>query len=164
MAPGKTRPQWRCRVPCTPTRLHEAKTRRYSWQAQRAARRTGLLTISSSAMTQARGGPRKRRAVFRPHAELAGDPRAVPMLRACSAWTAPYWFRIRAASRNRLGWNRRAAYRIRTGDLRITRSPRLRPGRATCTDSSTCVPQSTQRTVCTRVPVHDPVHDQLILG
>jgi hypothetical protein len=52
----------------------------------------------------------------------------------------------------------RAAYRIRTGDLRITRSPGLRSGSATCTDRSAPAPECTQRTVCPDFPVHDSVH------
>ena len=57
-----------------------------------------------------------------------------------------------------LGFRGGAAYRNRTDDLRITRSPRPRSGRATCTDSSTRVPECSQRTVCSGLPVHDPVH------
>src|SRR5215468_10394154 len=41
----------------------------------------------------------------------------------------------------------RAAYRNRTDDLRITRSPGYRPGRATCTESRTCVPECSECTV-----------------
>ena len=51
-----------------------------------------------------------------------------------------------------------AAYRNRTDDLRITRRPGPRSGRAACTDGSALVPECTQRTVCTGFPVHDPVH------
>jgi hypothetical protein len=51
-----------------------------------------------------------------------------------------------------------AAYRNRTDDLRITRSPARRSGYATCTDSSTCVPECSQRTGCSGPPVHDSVH------
>jgi hypothetical protein len=43
-----------------------------------------------------------------------------------------------------------AAYRNRTDDLRITRSPRPRSGHATCTDSSTRVPECSWRTACSR--------------
>jgi hypothetical protein len=42
-----------------------------------------------------------------------------------------------------------AAYRLRTGDLRITRSPAHRSRRATCTGGSTPAPECTQSTACT---------------
>ena len=51
-----------------------------------------------------------------------------------------------------------AAYRNRTDDLRITRSPAHRSRRATCTDGSTHVPERSLRTGCSRLPVHDSVH------
>src|SRR6266566_9049712 len=53
----------------------------------------------------------------------------------------------------------RAAYRNRTDDLRITRSPAHRPGRATCTDGSTRVPECSQRTACSGFSGHDAGHD-----
>jgi hypothetical protein len=51
-----------------------------------------------------------------------------------------------------------AALGNRTPDLRITRSPAPRSSRATCTDSSTRVPECSERTRCSGLPVHDPVH------
>src|SRR5215831_12981770 len=51
-----------------------------------------------------------------------------------------------------------AAYRNRTDDLRITRSPARRSVRATCTDGTAHVPECSQRTECSGLPVHDPVH------
>src|SRR5215472_1208912 len=50
-----------------------------------------------------------------------------------------------------------AAYRNRTDDLRITRSPPNRSGLATCADSTTCVPECSQGTGCSGLPVHNPV-------
>src|SRR5215470_18040110 len=51
-----------------------------------------------------------------------------------------------------------AAYRNRTDDLRITRSPARRSRRPACTDRSTHVPECSQRTECSGLPVHDSVH------
>ena len=57
-----------------------------------------------------------------------------------------------------MGLSSGAAYRIRTGDLRITRSQRHHPEPAACIDSATRIPECTRRTVCSGLPVHDPVH------
>ena len=56
------------------------------------------------------------------------------------------------------GFSSGAAYRNRTDDLRITRSPPNRSGLATCTDSTTCAPECSQGTGCSGLPVHNPVH------
>jgi hypothetical protein len=45
-----------------------------------------------------------------------------------------------------LGLSKGAALGNRTPDLRITRSPAHRPGRTTCTDRGTCVPECPRRT------------------
>jgi len=42
------------------------------------------------------------------------------------------------------GFSSGAAYRNRTDDLRITRSPGPRSGRAACTDRRTCVPECSE--------------------
>jgi len=53
-----------------------------------------------------------------------------------------------------------AALGNRTPDLRITRSPGHRSGRATCTDSTARVPERSECTGCSGFSVHDPVHDR----